>query len=56
MRTLDLGRTFDLVLIHDAIMYATEPEHVLAAPVRRPMRARRARSASFSGRGFPYFV
>ncbi len=24
MRTLDLGRTFDLVLVHDAIMYATD--------------------------------
>jgi len=30
MRTLDLGRQFDLVLIHDAIMYATEPESVRA--------------------------
>lgn len=25
MRTLDLGRTFDVVLIHDAVMYATTP-------------------------------
>ncbi len=25
MRTLNLGTTFDLVLVHDAIMYATEP-------------------------------
>lgn len=25
MRSLDLGREFDLVLIHDAIMYATSP-------------------------------
>jgi SAM-dependent methyltransferase len=24
MRTLDLGRTFDLVFVHDAIMYATD--------------------------------
>jgi SAM-dependent methyltransferase len=24
MRTLDLGRTFDLVFIHDAVMYATD--------------------------------
>jgi SAM-dependent methyltransferase len=24
MRTLDLGRTFDLVLVHDAIMYTTD--------------------------------
>jgi SAM-dependent methyltransferase len=31
MRSLRLGRRFDVVLIHDAIMYATEPEHVLAA-------------------------
>lgn len=28
MRTLRLGRRFDVVLIHDAIMYATEPAHV----------------------------
>lgn len=26
MRTLDLARTFDLVLVHDAIMYATDEE------------------------------
>ena len=25
MRTIDLGRTFDVVLIHDAIMYCTTP-------------------------------
>lgn len=31
MRTLRLGRRFDAVLIHDAIMYATEPAHVRAA-------------------------
>ena len=31
MRTLDLGRQFDVVLIHDAIMYATEPASVQAA-------------------------
>lgn len=30
MRSLDLGRTFDIVLIHDAIMYATDPESVRA--------------------------
>jgi SAM-dependent methyltransferase len=30
MRTLRLGREFDVVLIHDAIMYATEPGEVLA--------------------------
>jgi SAM-dependent methyltransferase len=30
MRTLDLGRTFDLVFIHDAIMYATDQEAVCA--------------------------
>jgi len=28
MRSLCLGRQFDLVFIHDAIMYATEPESV----------------------------
>ncbi len=31
MRTLDLGRTFDLVLIHDAVMYMTTPADLRAA-------------------------
>jgi len=31
MRSLRLGRQFDFVLIHDAIMYATEPAAVQAA-------------------------
>jgi SAM-dependent methyltransferase len=31
MRSLRLGRRFDVVLIHDAIMYATEPASVQAA-------------------------
>ncbi len=31
MRTLRLGRTFDVVMIHDAIMYATTPDDVRAA-------------------------
>jgi trans-aconitate methyltransferase len=30
MRTMRLGRQFDLVLVHDAIMYATEPADVRA--------------------------
>jgi len=30
MRSLRLGRAFDLVLVHDAIMYATEPDQVRA--------------------------
>ena len=30
MRTLDLGRQFDLVLVHDAIMYATDAASVQA--------------------------
>jgi trans-aconitate methyltransferase len=30
MRSLRLGREFDIVLVHDAIMYATEPGDVLA--------------------------
>jgi len=30
MRSLDLGRTFDLIFIHDAIMYATDEESVRA--------------------------
>lgn len=31
MRTLDLGRVFDLVLIHDAIVFAVTPEDAQAA-------------------------
>jgi SAM-dependent methyltransferase len=31
MRTLELARTFDVVLIHDAIMYATTPADARAA-------------------------
>lgn len=31
MRTLDLGRQFDLVFLHDAIMYATDDASVRAA-------------------------
>jgi SAM-dependent methyltransferase len=31
MRTLDLGRTFDLVFIHDAIMYLTDEASLRAA-------------------------
>jgi SAM-dependent methyltransferase len=31
MRSIRLGRTFDVVLIHDAIMYAIDPEDVQAA-------------------------
>ncbi len=31
MRSLRLGRQFDMVLIHDAIMYATRPQEVQAA-------------------------
>ena len=30
MRSIRLAREFDVVLVHDAIMYATEPEDVLA--------------------------
>ncbi len=33
MRTMDLGRTFDLVLIHDAIVFATTPADGRAALV-----------------------
>lgn len=33
MRSLDLGRQFDLVLVHDAIMYATTPADVQATLV-----------------------
>jgi SAM-dependent methyltransferase len=31
MRSLDLGRTFDLVLLHDAVMYMTTPADLRAA-------------------------
>ncbi|HEY7410211.1 MAG TPA: class I SAM-dependent methyltransferase [Vicinamibacteria bacterium] len=31
MRTLDLGRTFDLVLVHDAVMYMTDEASLRAA-------------------------
>jgi SAM-dependent methyltransferase len=31
MRTLRLGRQFDIVLVHDAIMYATTPDDVKSA-------------------------
>ena len=31
MRTLDLGRTFDLVLLHDAVMYMTTRDDLRAA-------------------------
>lgn len=30
MRSLRLGRRFDIVLVHDAVMYATTPDQVLA--------------------------
>ena len=33
MRTLRLGRTFDLVLVHDAVMYATVADDALATLV-----------------------
>ncbi len=31
MRTVDLGRTFDIVLVHDAIMYMQTPDDLRAA-------------------------
>lgn len=31
MRTLDLGRTFDRVFVHDAVMYMSEPDDLRAA-------------------------
>ena len=31
MRTVELGRVFDLVFIHDAVMYLIEPDSVRAA-------------------------
>lgn len=46
MRTLDLGRSFDLVLIHDAIMYMTRPESLNAA-LRTACRHLRPGGAAF---------
>jgi len=45
MRTLELGREFDLVLIHDAIMYAADPASVRAA-IRTAYRHLRAGGAA----------
>lgn len=41
MRTARLGRQFDVVLVHDAIMYATEPAHVLATLETAALHCRR---------------
>lgn len=41
MRTLDLGRTFDVVLIHDAVMYCTDPPSVRAALATAARHCRR---------------
>jgi SAM-dependent methyltransferase len=46
MTTLDLGRQFDRVLVHDAIMYATTPEGVQAA-IRTAYRHCRPGGAAF---------
>ncbi|GIL05165.1 MAG: class I SAM-dependent methyltransferase [Burkholderiaceae bacterium] len=46
MRTLALGRRFDLVLIHDAIMYATD-EHALRATLATAYRHCRPGGAVF---------
>ena len=40
MRTIDLGRTFDLVFIHDAIMYLTDETSVRAALVNAAKHCR----------------
>ena len=40
MRTIDLGRTFDLVFIHDAIMYLTDEASVRAALVNAARHCR----------------
>lgn len=44
MRTLDLGRTFDLVFIHDAIMYMTDAD-AMRATMRTASRHCRAGGA-----------
>ena len=41
MRTLRLGREFDVVLVHDAIMYATTPADVQATLETAAMHCRR---------------
>ena len=41
MRTLDLGSTFDLVFIHDAIMYATSEDSVRATLATAARHCRR---------------
>jgi SAM-dependent methyltransferase len=46
MRSLDLGRQFDLVLVHDAIMYATEPADLIAT-MRTAFRHCRPGGAAF---------
>jgi SAM-dependent methyltransferase len=46
MRTLELGRQFDLVLVHDAIMYATDGES-LQATFRTAYRHCRPGGAAF---------
>ena len=40
MRTIDLGRTFDLVFIHDAVMYLTDETSVRAALVNAAKHCR----------------
>ena len=47
MRSLDLGRTFDLVLIHDAVMYATHPDSLRATMSTAFLHCRPGGAAAF---------
>lgn len=48
MRTLRLGRTFDTVLLHDAIVYMTTEEDVLAAATTAWLHTRPGGAAIFA--------
>jgi hypothetical protein len=49
MRTLRLGRAFDVVLVHDAIMYMTTEEELLAAAETAFAHTSRRRGAVCAG-------
>ena len=48
MRTLRLGRTFDVVLVHDAIVYMTTEEDLLAAATTASLHTRPGGAAIFA--------
>lgn len=47
MTSLDLGRTFDLVLVHDAVMYATSPDMLKAVMATAARHCRTGGAAFF---------